>query len=132
MILAVAVLSIIITAPLGAIGIMVFGEKILDHQNRTLYKFKELREKLGLPRVGERVRNRRLGTVWKIIEEKERWFERRPPEGFPDDPFLVPAIELRFWQENSGQGPGTGKTLAHSYTQEDPSFQDVWEILYDW
>ena len=74
-ILAVAVLSILITAPLGGIGIMVFGERVLDHGERSSYRFKDLREKLDLPHVGERVRDRQHDTVWKIIEEKEEWIE---------------------------------------------------------
>jgi solute carrier family 9B (sodium/hydrogen exchanger), member 1/2 len=52
--LAVAVLSILLTAPIGAIGIMIMGEKILDHGERSTYRFKELEEKVGLPRVGEK------------------------------------------------------------------------------
>jgi hypothetical protein len=27
---------------------------------------------------------------------------------------------------------GKGKILSYYYTQKDPSFQDHWEILYDW
>lgn len=74
-ILAVAVLSILLTAPLGAIGITIMGERILDHGERRIFRFRELRDKLGLPRVGERVANKRLGTVWKVIEEKEVWID---------------------------------------------------------
>jgi hypothetical protein len=72
-ILAVAVLSILLTAPLGAFGIMLVGEKVLDHSERSAYRFKELRGKMDLPRVGERVRSKQYGTVWKVIEEKEIW-----------------------------------------------------------
>ena len=28
---------------------------------------------MDLPRVGERVRSKQYGTVWKVIEEKETW-----------------------------------------------------------
>jgi NhaP-type Na+/H+ or K+/H+ antiporter len=122
-ILAVAVLSIVLTAPLGAIGIKIFGEKILDHGEHSMYRFKELREKLGLPSVGQRVRNKHYGTVWKIIEEREEWWEATQP---------LPAIYLRFWKENSGNKSGAGKTLQHLYIPEDNSFEKNWEILYDW
>jgi len=77
-ILAVAVLSILLTAPVGAIGIKFLGERVLDRGSRSPYRFRDLRERLSLPRVGERVRNRHSGTVWKIIEERERWI----PGGF--------------------------------------------------
>lgn len=119
-ILAVAVLSILLTAPLGAVGIMILGEKVLDRGERSFYKFKELREKLEIPRVGERVRSKQFGTVWKIIEEKEVWLED------------IPAIYLRYWKEDTSNGAGTGKTRSYRYSQKDPSFQNHWEILYDW
>ena len=119
-ILAVAVLSIVLTAPLGAIGIMILGDKILDQSERSVYRFRDLRENLRLPHVGERVRNKRLGTVWKVIEEKEIWVEN------------IPTIQVRFWQEESGNEPGTGKTMTHSYGKNGVTFEKAWEILYDW
>ncbi len=123
LILAMAVLSILLTAPIGAIGIMFFGERILDHGERSPYKFKDLREKLGLPRVGERIRNKKDGTVWKVIEEKEVWLDR---DGRP-----VPAIEFRIWNEKSAKGPGTGTTQKLTFCGECGAFTDEWEILYD-
>ena len=132
-ILAVAVLSILLTAPLGAIGIKVFGEKILDHGERSTYRFKELREKMGLPHVGERVRSKQFGTIWKVIEQKETWLEESSDSNKPQDvPRQIPAICLRYWYENSNKGPGTGKTFSCRYSQKGPSFMDQWEILYDW
>ena len=129
LILAVAVLSILLTAPLGAIGIIVSGERILDHGERSLYRFKELREALGLPHVGERVRKRDDDSVWKVIEEREIWIESQDPTGGSR---LVPAISLRYWEKDLSASPGTGKTLTCRYWQNGSSFQDEWEILYDW
>ncbi len=132
-ILAVAVLSILLTAPLGAIGIMIFGERVLDHGERSTYRFKELREVLDLPHVGERVVSKDFGTIWKIIEEKEVWIEA---EGHGESPHegagLVPAIHLRYWKEDDAEGPGRGRTMVYRYSQQDPSFQKHWEVLYDW
>ena len=132
-ILAVAVLSILLTAPIGAIGIMVLGERILDNGERSAYRFKELREGMGLPRVGERVRSKAFDTIWKVIEEKEIWIKA------PDTPHLeqnktqsVPAISLRYWKEAASNGPGTGKTLTCRYSEGDKPFDHHWEILYDW
>ncbi|SHF38632.1 sodium/proton antiporter, CPA1 family [Desulfacinum infernum DSM 9756] len=129
-ILAVAVLSILLTAPIGAIGIMILGERILDHGEKSPYTFKSLREKLQLPRVGERVRSKRYGTVWKIIEERETWISAPGVAASPNG--QIPAILIRYWKEGSGDGPGTGKTMTHRYSQLDPSFHDHWEVLYDW
>lgn len=132
-ILAVAVLSILITAPLGAIGIKIFGERILDYGEKSPYRFKELREKLALPHVGERVRSKVSGTVWKVIEQKEVWLkDAAEPGGSQDTLNLKPAIYLRYWREGKSTGLGKGKTLSYHYSQKDPSFQDHWEILYDW
>jgi len=132
-ILAVAVLSILLTAPLGAIGITVLGDKVLDQGDRSTYKFKELRNRMDLPRVGQRLRNKRLDTVWKVIEEKETWMEKEVGLSVPQSLSLpVPALCLRYWEEDTGMGPGTGKTISCCYSPEGPAFQDEWEILYDW
>jgi NhaP-type Na+/H+ or K+/H+ antiporter len=131
-ILAVAVLSILLTAPLGAIGIISLGERVLDREERPIYRFQHIREKLALPRVGERVRSKRFGTVWKVIEEKEIWLNNLDaPEGPGQDGGPIPAISLRFWREKRNHVPGTGKTRSHRYSQIDPTFNDHWEILYD-
>ncbi|MBW2370589.1 MAG: cation:proton antiporter, partial [Deltaproteobacteria bacterium] len=122
-ILAVAVLSILVSAPLGAVGISRMGEKILDHGRRSSYRFKELRANLALPRVGERVRNKRSGIVWKVIQEKESWLT---------DPNLLPSIELRLWLEDPDRAPGTGKTIKCRYSQTSTPFAEHWEVLYDW
>jgi NhaP-type Na+/H+ or K+/H+ antiporter len=129
-ILAVAVLSILLTAPLGAIGIMIMGEQVLDYGDRSPYKFKGLREKYGLPHVGERVRNKQYGTVWKIIEEKELWIGEDKEEGKTS---VNPAISLRFWheQENHGTKP-VGESKWERYSPDDPLFTNDWEIIYDW
>jgi hypothetical protein len=132
-ILAVAVLSILLTAPLGAIGIAWFGERILDRGERSSYRFEDLREIFGLPRVGERVRSKRYGTVWKVIEEKETWI-KKPATAIEtsQENNLVPAIHLRYWREDTSPGPGRGKTMSYRYSQEDRYFSEHWEILYDW
>ncbi len=132
-ILAVAVLSILLTAPLGAVGIMFFGERILDHGTQSPYKFKDLRERLALPRVGERVRSKRSGAVWKIIEEKESWLTDRPAVlKSNQEAAMAPAITVRFWCEGDSARQGSGRTITYTYSPTDTSFQDHWEILYDW
>ena len=122
-ILAVAVLSILITSPVGAVGIKVLGEKVLDESERPSYSFKELREKLELPRVGERILEASTGFVWKVIEEKETWKEARG--GKP-----VPCVSLTIWQEPFKSGPGDGATRVLKYSPLDEPFVRKWSVLY--
>jgi NhaP-type Na+/H+ or K+/H+ antiporter len=128
-ILAVAVLSILVTAPLGAIGIMLMGEPILEEEKQTVYRFKTMRDHLQLPRVGERVRSKRHGTIWKIIEEKEVWVDGE--ENLRGERELIPAIYLRYWRPKADRKPGTGKTIEYRYSVIDSSFHAHWEIIYD-
>ncbi|NOR09870.1 MAG: sodium:proton antiporter, partial [Desulfovibrionaceae bacterium] len=93
------------------------------------YRFKALREKLQLPRVGERIRSKKHGTIWKIIEEKEVWIDVSGEEGFEPGP--APAIYIRYWQPESSSVPGKGKTMEYRYSFIDSSFHANWEILYD-
>ena len=129
-ILAVAVLSILLTAPIGAIGIMLMGDKVLDKGEKSTYRFKELREKLGSPRVGERVKSKETGQIWKVIEEKEAWIESGASSS--GQTILTPSITLRFWQDQENSSPNTGKTIECRYDQHNLTFEDHWEILYDW
>jgi NhaP-type Na+/H+ or K+/H+ antiporter len=126
LILAVAVLSILITAPLGAVGIMVYGERILETEGRSFYRFKELRDRFNLPRVGERVRSKHTNTVWKVIEEKEEWLKEAGKGS------ETPAICLRFWGEGASPRKGAGQTRSYYYSHRSHPFEDDWEILYDW
>ncbi|MCJ7628108.1 MAG: cation:proton antiporter, partial [Longimicrobiales bacterium] len=125
-ILAVAVVSILLTAPLGAIGIRILGERFLAEAERPLYRFKSLRESLELPHVGERLRCKADGSTWKIIEEKEIWTDREE-EGSPPRP----TIELRFWEVGEGRAPGTGRTRVLAFEPGSPSVHQDWEILFD-
>jgi NhaP-type Na+/H+ or K+/H+ antiporter len=125
-ILAVAVLSILITAPLGAVGITWLGERILDRGGRSVYRFKDLRQHQGLPHVGERIRAKDTGSVWKVIEEKELWLSAGEPGKEP-----LPAIRLRLWAGNGDSRPGSGRTREVVFHSEAPKFEAGWEILYD-
>jgi len=132
-ILAIVALAIVTTAPVSAILMGFLGERVLDKGEPSPYRFKELRLKLGLPRVGARVRSKRYGTVWKVIEEKETWIEKpRLPGNVQDSPVLLPAISLRYWRRVAGGEDAAGKTISFRYSQFDPSFNDHWEIVHDW
>lgn len=125
LILALAVLSVLVTSPPGAIGISFLGERVLEKDEVNIYRFRLLRESLKLPRVGERLRHKRYGAIWKVIEEKEIWVRRPGADGTEE---LVPALSLRFWKVQD-DFPGKGKTLSHQYTPGDRSFESHWEIL---
>ena len=99
---------------------MILGDRVLDRGEKSVYRFSDLRDRMGLPRVGERVRNKLSGKIWKVIEEKEEW----------DD--LSPLITIRFWKEEEARGNGKGKTVVHRFQNSSPLFEDSWEILYDW
>ncbi|MGD8352997.1 MAG: cation:proton antiporter [Pseudomonadota bacterium] len=122
-ILAVAVLSIIISAPAGAIGIKFLGERILKESSRSPYSFKDLRQNLALPRVGERILENRTGRTWKVIEEKESWHESGSGEP-------IPAIILRIWDESVVASRGSGPTRYLKYTPLDEPFARKWEVVY--
>ncbi len=125
-ILAVAVLSIVITAPLGAMGIKWLGERILAEGKRPAFRFRDIRERLGLPHVGERIRFKENGSLWKVIEEKEIWQERASSQEQ-----TIPTIDLRLWLLGEGRAPGTGPTRSLRFTPEDAPFDWKWEIVYD-
>ena len=126
LILAVAVLSILLTAPLGAIGIKIMGERVLAEGRRPAYRFKDLRERLALPHVGERLRCKADGSMWKVIEEKESWLNGGGPAKTP-----TPSIGLRIWRLQEGQAPGSGPTQVISFTPDCTGFEQGWEIVYD-
>lgn len=68
-----------------------------------------------------------------MIEEKETWLSTPAnTQSEKASPDLIPAVSLRYWKEDSDQGPGSGKTMSYRYSRIDPSFQAHWEILYDW
>lgn len=127
-ILAVAVLSILITAPIGAVGIKLVGERVLDYGEKIPRRFRELRESLELPRVGERIRSKATGEVWKVIAEEETW--QRP--GGPPDETGIPVIQQRYWKEGEADRPGRGETRWVRFAADGGDFSSQWEILYDW
>ena len=79
------------------------------------------------PRVGQRVRHKVSGTIWKVIEEKEVWMPGKNQT--PGAPQVVPAIHLRYWKPRPGQPLGKGRTMSHYYAPGDYSFYHHWEIL---
>ncbi len=80
----------------------------------------------NLPRVGQVVRSKKYGTLWRIIEKKEVWLNTSddPETG---DPRLLPAIYLTYWKIKKGERQGIGKMLGYAYSLHDNTFEANWE-----
>jgi hypothetical protein len=82
----------------------------------------------NLPRVGQTVRSKQYGTLWRVLEKREVWqsIEDDPETGTPR---MLPAIYLSFWRVREGVMPGIGKMLGYAYTLHDTTFESNWEIV---
>ena len=82
-----------------------------------------------LPRVGQTVKSRKYGTLWRVMEKREVW--QNVPEDDPrtHQPRLVPGIYLAFWRVKEGELPGVGKLMGYVYTEFDNTFETNWEII---
>jgi hypothetical protein len=81
-----------------------------------------------LPKVGQVVRSKKHGTLWRIMEKREVWQHTadNPETG---QPRLLPAIYLAYWRIRKGVLPGIGKMLGYAYTLHDNTFEANWEIV---
>ncbi len=88
----------------------------------------EVAVRKNLPRVGDTVRSKKYGTLWRVIEKREIW---QPTEDDPEtgEPRLVAAVYLCYWKMKEGQVPGVGKMLGYAYTLLDNTFETNWEIV---
>ena len=90
-------------------------------------EYDEILKKKGLPNVGQVVKSKRYGTLWRIMEKREVWqnIEDDPQTG---EPRIVPAIYLAFWKVQPGVAPGVGKMMGYLYTLYDNTFETNWKI----
>ena len=93
-----------------------------------MQEYEEIVRQKGLPQVGQLVRSKKYGTIWRVLEKREVW---QPLEDDPvtQEPRWTYAIFLNYWQVKKGEEPGTGRTMGFLYTLEDKTFQDNWEIV---
>ena len=81
-----------------------------------------------LPRVGQTVRSKKYGTLWRVMEEREVW-QNTADDPETGSPRMVPAIYLSYWRIRKGVVPGIGKMLGYAYTLHDNTFRVNWEIV---
>lgn len=86
-----------------------------------------IREK-QLPRVGQTVRNKKYGTLWRVMEKREIW-QSTADDLSSEKSRLTPAIYLSYWKIRKGVMPGIGKMLGYAYTIYDTTFESNWEIV---
>ncbi|NLJ26533.1 MAG: hypothetical protein GX433_00785 [Deltaproteobacteria bacterium] len=81
-----------------------------------------------LPRVGQTVRSKKYGTLWRVMEKREVW---QPTSDDPETgkPRMLPAIYLSYWRIKEGVLPGAGKMLGYVYTLHDTTFETNWEVV---
>lgn len=96
----------------------------MQHTHDEVYKQK------GLPNVGQTVRSKKYGTLWRVMEKREIWQSTAhdPQSG---EGGLVPAIYLAYWRVQKGVVPGIGKMFGYAYTLHDTTFTTSWEIVKD-
>jgi len=81
-----------------------------------------------LPNVGQIVRSKQYGTLWRIMEKREIW-ESTGDDPETRQPRLLPAIYLAYWKVQKGILPGIGKMMGYAYTLHDNTFDVNWEIV---
>ncbi len=91
-------------------------------------EFIEIIREKGLPRVGQTVRSKKYGTLWRVMEKKEIWQTVVDPA--TKDLSEIPAIYLSYWRAQEGVPPGVGKMMAFTYTLYDNTFALHWEIMH--
>ena len=95
---------------------------MLTHEEVTFWK--------KLPHVGDTVRSKKYGTLWRVMTKSERWAPTGddPQSG---NPRLTPAIYLGYWKIVEGVAPGVGQMLGYLYTALDNTFEANWEIVQE-
>lgn len=82
----------------------------------------------GLPDVGQIVRSKKYGTLWRVMEKREVW-QNIEDDPVTKEPRIVPAIYLAYWRIRAEVPPGVGKMFGYLYTLYDNTFEANWEIV---
>ena len=88
--------------------------------------YEEIMRKKGLPEVGQVVRSKKYGTIWRVMEKRETWMNiADDPKS--KEPRMIPSIYLSYWKVTENVPPGVGKMMGHLYTLYDNTFEANWE-----
>jgi hypothetical protein len=93
-----------------------------------LAKHEEVMRQKKLPEVGQTVRSKKIGTIWRVMKKREIW------QNIEDDPETreprrVQAVYLAYWKVQKGVLPGIGKMLGYAYTLHGNTFESNWEVV---
>jgi hypothetical protein len=91
-------------------------------------EYEEIIRQKGLPSVGHRVRSKKYGTIWRVMEKKEVWQDIED-DPTTKEPRMLPAIYICYWRIRGGMQPGVGKMMGYTYTLYDNTFEANWEIV---
>lgn len=92
-----------------------------------MQSYEEIMAKKGLPRVGQTVRSKKFGTLWRVMEKREVW-NNIDPDPKTGEARMIPAIYLSYGKVEEGKAPGVGKMMGFTYTLYDNTFEANWEI----
>lgn len=91
-------------------------------------EYEEIIREKGLPSVGQTVRSKDYGTLWRVVEKREVW-QTIADDPETKEPRMIPAIYLSYWRIREGEQPGMGRMMGFTYTLYDNSFANHWEIV---
>jgi hypothetical protein len=90
-------------------------------------EYEKIIKEKKLPNVGQTVRSKKYGTLWRVMEKKEVW-QNIEPDPQTKEPRMIPAIYLCYWKVQEGVMPGVGRMMGYLYTLYDNTFEQNWEI----
>jgi solute carrier family 9B (sodium/hydrogen exchanger), member 1/2 len=93
-------------------------------------EYEKIIKEKGLPSVGQTVRSKKYGTLWRVMEKKEIW-RNIDPDPKSGESRMVPGIYLLYWKIEEGVSPGVGKMMGFEYTLYDNTFALNWDIVKD-
>jgi hypothetical protein len=92
-----------------------------------MQEYQTIMQEKKLPSVGQTVRSKKYGTLWRVMEKKEVW-QNIEPDPKTKESRMVPAIYLSYWRIQDGVMPGVGRMMGFLYTLYDNTFELNWEI----
>lgn len=90
--------------------------------------YDEIIQQKSLPRMGQTVRSKKYGTLWRVIKNWEVW-QNIDPDLKTVEPRMTPAIYLSYWRIQEGVPAGVGRMMGYTYTLYDNTFEANWEIV---